>query len=162
MKEVDQILKEFVEKLNSSKIITESSEELKKKVQEIQDEVKEEVKDDVNQPRDVEKFLSKNKSKYQQTLNKCTNSKQKNVLKTVWEYTWYAVKQGTLFIIKHWDKILKLIFILALAFFSYKLYLFLTGTIDEYIISGDKIDKANRAAGGLGGWSCAGLGGGLR
>jgi hypothetical protein len=32
----------------------------------------------------------------------------------------------------------------------------------DYIKAGAKISDANIAAGGFGGWSCAGLGGGLR
>jgi hypothetical protein len=34
--------------------------------------------------------------------------------------------------------------------------------IDDFFKAADKISDANIAAGGFGGWSCAGLGGGLR
>lgn len=169
MKNTEQILNNFIDTLNHNEFLFESSSISKNEIKTAEVKAKNTVKKDISNPDDVEEFLNKNELKYKETLNKLETEKQKSTLKKAWQYTWYAIKQGTAFVLKHWDKILKLLFILTLAFFSYKVYAFFAGIfggISDFfngcIKAGAEIDAANRAAGGYGGWTGAGLGGGLR
>lgn len=143
-------------------------------------DVKDKIEDEVKKPEDVQKFILKNDSKVKAVNN--------SLLSKAWDLLKKIVKlgaKGFKWIIDNWKYVLiALIAVgLAIAFFNpggaakwtlklavkpleYVVEKFADGlawlTGPEYMAAGEKISNANIEAGGFGGWSGAGLGGGLR
>lgn len=141
----------------------------------ITNKVKKHIDNNIKNENDVKKFIDSNDTTVQKTKNPILQ-KTWNILKTCFKLG----KQGLAFIAKHWKWVLVIIAIVLIAKFGVwgtlgKLFVKALDSSAEaiasgfeaivgngYIEAGTKISDASVAAGGYGGWSQAGLGGGLR
>lgn len=147
----------------NGKLLTES--EQSQIIQKIKQEVKAELKDE----KDVEKFVKDNDRLVQ---TKCKSS----VFKKIWKVLKTVVKaglNGLNFIAKYWRIIIMVgVVVLIMKYGFWGLvekvisiivkFLNIDDFFKDFSKAGDKISDTSIAAGGFGGWSGAGLGGGLR
>ena len=174
---LEMVMRQLEGVIGSSRLFNESEqEEVKDELEDVKDKIDKEVKT----PEDVAKFVDKNDKKVQEKI------KGDSMLSKGWDLLKKILKMGAAglgWIIDHWAVVLTIIVCVYLYMFGLggimKIFGFgikkgiessvnaladgfaaLTGP--EYMAAGEKISDACVAAGGYGGWSMAGLGGGLR
>lgn len=76
---------------------------------------------EVKSPADIKKFIDKNDEKIKMTSSKM-KGKEKSFFLKAYDFISYASKKGLKFISDHWFDIVKLIGIILLGMFSYRLY----------------------------------------
>lgn len=163
--------------LRESNLFTESeNQEIAKELDEVENKVDREVKS----PKDVKNFIDKHDAKV------CEKIKGNSKLSKAWDLLKKIAKAGVKglnWILDHWVFVLTIIVAVSLYLFGIGGILKFLGwgavkgldaavetladgfaaiTGPEYMAAGQKISDGCLAAGGYGGWSMAGLGGGLR
>ena len=174
-KTVHEIMESIREAVSSCARLDES-EDISVKI----DDVEKAVSKNIKSPSDVKRFVEKNDKKVKEKIkDNSLLSKGWQLLKDILN----AGMDGISWIIKHFDVILVIVAVVSvylcgldriLAFFGLGIKKTIEGAVQtladgfaavtgpEYMAAGEKISNANVAAGGYGGWSGAGLGGGLR
>lgn len=157
--EAFELVEAALNDFSNGKFLTES--EQSQIIQKIKQEVKSELKDE----KDVEKFVKDNDKLVQTKCKSDIFKKIWNVLKAVLK----AGLDGLNFIAKYWRVIIMIGTVVLFMKYGFQglvgkvisiIMKFLN--LDEFIKAGAKISDASISAGGYGGWSGAGLGGGLR
>lgn len=157
--EAFELVEAALNNFSNGKLLTES--EQSQLLQKIKQEVKTELKDE----KDVEKFVKDN-DRFVQT--KCKSS----VFKKIWKALKAILKaglDGLNFIGEYWRVIIMIgiiVLLMKYGFWGLVKKVISIGMefldLEGFIKAGAEISNANIAAGGYGGWSGAGLGGGLR
>lgn len=127
------ILEAFIRQLNNCKMILEASDNMKNKVTAAQNKAKDNVKK-IDNPKKVNAFLKNNKEKYEKALDELNKKdpKKASLLKKAWNFLTYAVGKGVKFILSHWDSILKLMMIIAIAWVSITAFAWLCWPIKKF------------------------------
>ena len=89
----------------------------------------------IKSPNDIKDFVEKHDAQIKKTASKM-NGKQKSLFIKAYDFVIYACKKGLKFISEHWLDIVKLIGILFLGMFSYRLYCLAMPQIEKLFTMG--------------------------